>query len=142
LSNAIDYAISHDVICVASVGNDGQNILVYPAAYGRVIGVASTSNSDSRSSFTNFGKDVEVAAPGEAVIAPYPFNHYAMAWGTSFSSPQVAGAAALLLQINPFLGVAAASNALSHAVPVGGNMGAGRIDLVKALNSLSTASGR
>lgn len=137
LTNAINFAIANNVICVASVGNEGQNILVYPAAIGNVIGVASTTNSDSRSAFSNYGKDVAIGAPGEAVILPYPKNHYAVAWGTSFSSPQVAGAASLLLQLNPFLGVANASKALSQAAPVnGGQLGAGRLDLTKALNSI------
>ena len=71
------------------------------------------------------------------MILPYPKNHYAVAWGTSFSSPQVAGAASLLLQVNPFLGVANASKALGQAAPVnGGQLGAGRLDLMKALNSI------
>ena len=137
LANAINFAIANNVICVASVGNEGQNILVYPAAIGDVIGVASTTNSDARSAFSNYGKDVEIGAPGEAVILPYPMNHYAVAWGTSFSSPQVAGAVSLLLQVNPFLGVANAAKAISKAAPVnGGPLGSGRLDLMRALNSV------
>ena len=138
LTDAIAYAVANNVSCVASVGNDGQNILVYPAAYSGVIGVGSTSTSDTRSTFSNYGKDVQIAAPGEAVVLPYPRNHYAIAWGTSFSSPQVAGAISLLLDVNPFLNVGNVIRAISQAAPVnGGQAGAGRLDLVKALKSIS-----
>jgi subtilisin family serine protease len=137
LSTAIAYAAANNVICVASAGNDGQNILVYPAAVTTVIGVASTTPYDTRSSFSNYGKAVQIGAPGEAVILPYPRNHYAVAWGTSFSSPQVAGAISLLLDASPFLSISNATKAISQAAPVtGGQLGAGRLDLVKALNSL------
>ena len=47
LSNAIRHANRNHVICVASAGNDGRNVAVYPAAYSdRVMGVASTTDSD------------------------------------------------------------------------------------------------
>ena len=88
-------------ICVASAGNDGQAIQVWPASYGSVMGVASTSNQMIRSLFSNYGNSlVALAAPGEGVITLYPKEHYAQVWGTSFSAPWVSGAAALLLDIN------------------------------------------
>ena len=66
LAAAIAYANSQRVICVASAGNDGGNVTVYPAGYGQVMGVGSTNNSDVRSSFSNYGTVVSVAAPGKA----------------------------------------------------------------------------
>src|SRR5205807_2009793 len=84
-------------ICVASAGNDNRKVLVYPAAFGNVVGVGSTTLDDHRSAFSNYGADlVTVAAPGEALVTTYPGNHYAMAWGTSFSSGLVSGATAPL----------------------------------------------
>jgi subtilisin family serine protease len=95
---AINYATRKGAVCVASVGNEGQAALVYPAAFGNVIGVASTNQQEQRSSFSNYGADlVTVAAPGEALITTYPGAHYAAVWGTSFSSALVAGGADLLL---------------------------------------------
>jgi thermitase len=95
---AINYATRKGVVCVASVGNDGETRLVYPAAFGNVIGVASTNQQNQRSSFSNYGPDlVTVAALGEALITTYPGAHYAAVWGTSFSSALVAGGADLLL---------------------------------------------
>ena len=73
LKAALDYAVSQGVICVASAGNDGQAIQVWPAAYSDVIGVAATNNQKIRSLFSNFGNSlVSVAAPGEGVITTYP----------------------------------------------------------------------
>jgi len=98
LARAINYANRNGVICVASTGNDGQRTFVYPAGLSGVIGVASVSQSNLASSFTNYGKDlVTVATVGEGLVTTYFGSHYAAVWGTSFSSALVAGAAADLL---------------------------------------------
>src|SRR5437660_9637701 len=89
LKRAINYAASHGVVCVSSGGNNGSRLPVYPAAFDNVLGVGSTSNLDARSTFSNFGDDVQLAAPGEGIITTYPGGHYAAAWGTSFSTESV-----------------------------------------------------
>lgn len=133
LQNAIQYALSKSVTLVAASGNDGQQILVYPAAYNTVIGVGSTSNTDVKSTFTNFGTNsIYVGAPGEGVITTYPAGNYAAGWGTSFSAPLVAGEAALLLQAKPSMHPGDVANAVSHAMAVS-QMGHGRADLCQAL---------
>ena len=84
LTDAINYANSHNVICAASSGNDGMDEMVYPAGLQNVMGVASTNNQDQRSTFSNYGNQIVwVAAPGEGVITTYPFATYAAGWGTS-----------------------------------------------------------
>ena len=136
LKNAINYANSHGLICVASVGNDGtQNPSVFPAGYlSQVIGVASTNNSDIRSTFSNYGNTlVDVAAPGEGDVTLYPGNNYAEGWGTSFSAPLVAGGAALLVQLGGnHINVAQATQAILQAIPTGQGLGAGEVDLFQA----------
>ncbi|MCX6602695.1 MAG: S8 family serine peptidase [Acidobacteria bacterium] len=124
LSDAIAYAVKRGVICVASVGNDGKEKRVYPAAFSRVIGVSSTNYSDKRSPFSNYGEDSKASAPGEAVITTFPGNHYAGVWGTSFSTPMVAGAMAIMRQINPKMDAADAADLLEHGLKVRGDMGA------------------
>jgi len=101
LARAINYANSRGVISVASAGNDGQKTVTYPGGFLGVIDVASTDNNDIQSTFTNYGAPpVWLAAPGEGVVTLYPFNTYAAGWGTSFSTPLVAGSAALLLGVH------------------------------------------
>jgi subtilisin family serine protease len=136
LQGAIQYALNKNVVVVAASGNDGQQILVYPAAYNSVIGVGSTDNSDAKSSFSNFGTNaVFVAAPGEGVITTYPGGNYAAGWGTSFSAPLVAGEAALILQARPGFKPGDVANAISRDVAVQ-QMGHGRADLCLALSSI------
>lgn len=133
LKAALDYAVSQGVVCVASAGNDGQAVQVWPAAYSDVIGVASTNNQKIRSLFSNFGDSlVSVAAPGEGVITTYPQEHYAQVWGTSFSAPLVSGGASLLLDVNLRTNEAMAVSDLSHATAIGQQLGAGELDLYQA----------
>lgn len=132
---AISYANSKRVVCVASAGNSGVRVLVYPAAMKKVEGVGSTSNTDTRSVFSNFGDDlVGIAAPGENLIAAWPARNYAAASGTSFSTALVSGAAALLVQLDPNMNQAQATAALEQAkvLPVSDQLGAGRLDIYRA----------
>jgi subtilisin family serine protease len=81
LANAIKYANSNGVVSVASAGNDGEQIMVYPGGLPGVVDVASTSNQDTQSVFTNYGAPpVWLAAPGEGVVTTYPWGTYAAGW--------------------------------------------------------------
>jgi hypothetical protein len=143
LKNAIQYANSNGSICVAAAGNDGQQTTVYPAGYSNmVMGIASTSNSDTQSTFTNYGSMVFAAAPGEGVVTLYPFGTYAATWGTSFSTPFVAGTASLLLDNGILFGFlpgqneSDAANAIAHARYINNYLGHGRLDVYQALQTL------
>jgi subtilisin family serine protease len=99
-----------------------------------VIGVASTTNLDQRSAFSNFGNGlVQLAAPGEALITMFPGGRYAAAWGTSFSAALVSGAAALVEQIVPGIEPNNAQQILNRAVRVGQDLGQGRLDVSLAV---------
>jgi subtilisin family serine protease len=133
LRRALDFAANTGVISVASAGNDGQPILVYPAGLDNVMGIASTDYMDQRSSFSNYGQPlVWVAAPGEAIISTYPFGAYAASWGTSLSAPFVSGVAALLLDIRD-CNQAQAAQAISNARRLGPELGYGRLDVYQAV---------
>ncbi|HKD80499.1 MAG TPA: S8 family serine peptidase [Candidatus Angelobacter sp.] len=141
LQAAVQYALNKNVILVAASGNDGLKTLVYPASYGGVQGIGSTTSTDTRSSFSNFGSGVVTfAAPGEGVITTYPGGNYAAGWGTSFSAPMVAGSAALVLQARPAAKPGDIPNALSKTKQIG-DMGYGRIDLFASLTNLVNSSG-
>lgn len=141
LASALQLANQSTLIAGASAGNDGQKEIVYPAALqSLVMGVASTSDLDTRSSFSNFGNSIVwVAAPGEAIVTTYPFGTYAAGWGTSFSAPFVSGTASLLLNKQTKTDEAQAAAAVAHAVALGPDMGNGRLDIVQALQALSPA---
>jgi subtilisin family serine protease len=157
LANAVNYATANGVICVASAGNSGEQATVYPAALKGVIDVASTSDEDTPSSFSNYGAPpVWLAAPGEGVMTTYPFGTYAAGWGTSFSTPLVSGTAALMVS-SCGTGVSVgshslnlscpsvepqAANALAHTQPISDpQMGRGRLDTYRALQAWRNSLG-
>lgn len=134
VASATRFATIRKVICVASAGNDGKDEMVYPAGFANVMGIASTTNSDTLSTFSNYGSDlVTVAAPGEGIITTYPFGTYAAGWGTSFSTPLVSGAAALLLSVSTHCNEYFAEQSLAHAVSISADVGNGRVDLYQAV---------
>jgi subtilisin family serine protease len=142
LSQAVSYANQNGVVLVAAAGNENTSAPVYPAALnGNVLGIASTTNWDARSSFSNYGNsDVWIAAPGEYIISTFPGGSYASASGTSFSSPLVAGTAALLLSAQASLNQAAAASALSHAVQLTPDLHNGRLDVYQAVSAWVNSS--
>jgi hypothetical protein len=134
LSNAINYASNSGMILVAAAGNENTSARVYPAAFnGEVVGVASTTDYDTRSSFSNYGDaDVWIAAPGENIISTYPGGTYASSSGTSFSSPLTAGTVALLMSMKSGLNQTNAANSLAHAVVLTPDLNHGRLDVYQA----------
>jgi len=136
MANAITYVNGKGIICVASAGNSSEDINVYPAALSAVMGVASTTDYDTRSSFSNYGSDVWVAAPGEGVISTYPYGTYSAGWGTSFSAPFVSGTAALLVNVSASVNQQSAAAAIAHALWISSpGMGYGRLNIYAAVQS-------
>ncbi|MGB6778408.1 MAG: S8 family serine peptidase [Planococcus citreus] len=103
LREAVQYAHSKNVLVVAAAGNDGISSPYYPAAYQEVLSVASTDAADKRSAFSNFGKTIDIAAPGTGVFSIFPDESFGGMDGTSMSTPIVSGAAALLKANEPKL---------------------------------------
>ncbi len=108
LKTAVDAAYQAGCILIAAAGNDGgAGIPRYPAAWDNVISVGATDASGNLTYYSQRVTTVDVCAPGGSGGSPivsldYASNtRYASKVGTSFSSPMVAAAAALLLEADP-----------------------------------------
>lgn len=81
-----------------AAGNDSA--FIEPVRPDYVI-VGSTTSSDNRSGFSNFGPAVDVAAPGSSVRSTQRGGGYGNSSGTSFASPIAAGVGAMIFSVNP-----------------------------------------
>lgn len=139
--NIINYAYNKGCVLVAASGNDNVTTQFYPAAYNNVISVSSTTNTDAKSSFSNYGTWIDISAPGSAIYSTYVGTNFTSTYsriqGTSMASPFVAGMVGLMLSLNPNLTFAQITNCLySTADPVttnSGQMGAGRFNAYEAM---------
>jgi thermitase len=113
LQEAVNYAHARGVLVVAASGNDGGPVL-YPAVCEHVLSVAATDQDDNRASFSNYGPETDVAAPGVSIYSTgWPGDSradctsgYCRKSGTSGATPHVAGLAALMWSARPDLTVA------------------------------------
>ena len=103
LKEAMDYAEQQGVVVVSAVGNTGKTTAYYPAGYETVIGVGAVDRDENVYYHSNHNDSVFLAAPGVDVRSASSFGGYVLSSGTSFSVPQVTGAAAVLLGIDPAL---------------------------------------
>ncbi len=151
LHQQIDYAIGKGVTVIAAAGNDGCNCLSYPADYPEVIAVGASNADDTTASFSSYGANLDVMAPGTAgdvcssfYTSTNALNAYSCSYsGTSFSTPITSGMISLLLQQYPGLSPgtvqAIVDASADKTAAMGGSnftlqQGYGRIDVAKALS--------
>jgi subtilisin family serine protease len=149
LEDACRYAFEKGCVIVAAAGNNSGPVL-YPAAYDDYcLAVAATDADDNITNWSNFGPQVDVAAPGDYVFAALylpdnPHNYKAYGWGsgTSFAAPYVSGAAALVMAYKPFLSNSTVMNLIKYTADdvnesthpgVDYRMGYGRLNLKSLL---------
>lgn len=109
VQTAISNAIKADVSVVCSVGNDGTNIVRYPAGFPGVIGVGAVYKNGKMATYSNESSAVDILAPGgysngAQIFSTTPTTHnskgYAYSEGTSYATPHVAGTVAMMVGIN------------------------------------------
>lgn len=117
--DAVKYAYNKDVPVIVAAGNDSFKLSnEVPATTDRAITVAAVNSDFTPCDFSNYGRQVDIAAPGRKINSCLPFennmsvsstplngHYYSTAAGTSFSTPFVSAAAALLKTNNPDLSV-------------------------------------
>lgn len=158
VTEAIEYAYTHNVIMIASSGNSGTGIVSYPAAYPQVISVGAVHSGDELTSYSQYGINLELVAPGGDIFDrdwndytdgvlqetfsqgnPTDFGFWFYA-GTSSAASHVSGLAVLLLAKNPSRTIFDIRNILHiTSVDLGKKdwdekYGYGRIDAYYALN--------
>lgn len=153
LEAAINRAYNAGVVVVAASGNDGREGISYPARYTNAIAVGAIDSNHQLASFSNYGPEQDVVAPGVNIYSTMPTysvtltswwygysNNYDQMSGTSMATPMVAGVCALILSANPNLSPAEVRNILESTATDLGSVGwdkyygYGEVDALAAVN--------
>lgn len=137
---ALDYVYDKGVIHFNSAGNNGEENPPRQA-FEEMILVASTNDQDVKSDFSNYGKHVQISAPGEDILSTVPKNKYELMSGTSMATPNAAGSAALIWSAHPDWTraqvaaqlIGTADNIDAKNPDYKGLMGSGRVNNYRAL---------
>jgi subtilisin family serine protease len=128
LDAAVANSINAGVTYAVAAANDWGDACYYsPARIAAALTVAASTTADERSWFSNYGRCVDLYAPGSGILSAWHTGSTATNTldGTSMASPHVAGVAALYLQGNPTAAPATVSAAIVNSAYTGGLAGAG-----------------
>lgn len=151
IGNQISYAEAEGIVVVSSGGNENSGDDPYfPGRHSKAIMVAALDVNDAKASFSDYGSEIEVCAPGVGIRSSFPGNGWAIGSGCSFATPFVTGVAALLISRNPSLspeavvlrieGSALSVDQLPANQSFQGELGAGLINASGAVGSSTTST--
>ena len=141
MKNAVSYATDNGALVVAAAGNDGQGRVSYPAAYEECLAVSALDPDETLAYYSNYGSEIELAAPGTNVLSTWTDDGYDSISGTSMATPVVAGTAGLALAAHDLTNAELRDHLKATAVDVGlssDEQGSGRVD---AGNAVTTEPG-
>jgi len=101
LKQSILNAIASGVVFVTIAHNDGSGIIRFPGNLTNCITLGATDVQDRRASFSNYGPQIDLVAPGTNICTVWYLGGISYWWGTSLSAPQASGVAALLASLRP-----------------------------------------
>ena len=147
VEDAVNYALSKGVLLVAASGNNGISSISCPAALNGVMAVGATTSDDQRASYSNYGSELDVVAPGgtfgSSIYSTYWGGGYTSMYGTSMATPHVAGLAALIWSFIPSYSSNQVRSAIQNSTDDLGDagwdqyFGYGRINAWQAMESVS-----
>lgn len=146
VADAVKYAQARGVLVIAAAANSGSNTPSYPAALDGVVAVGNSTQSDTRTSSSNYGPWVDLFAPGQSIVSTWPrsrrpANPYETLTGTSMSTPLVSGVASMVWGQRPYLTAAGVAARLKSTTDVMDGSGTftetGRFNAARAVSGLS-----
>jgi subtilisin family serine protease len=144
IRDVIAYAHAKGCILVAAAGNVDQAGIFYPAGYDQTIAAGASTSYDQRATFSSYGRNLDVLAPGSNILSTFPNDQYGTLGGTSMATAHVSGLAALVLSKDPSLSAEEVRQVINaSAVDLGPSgwdpeHGNGRIDGLRALSMEQT----
>jgi PKD repeat protein len=149
----INYAVlEKDAVVVAAAGNTDEELNFYPASFEYVLSVGASDIDDNKASWATYSYYIDLMAPGDQVFTTKNDGGYEITTGSSFSSPMVAGAAALVRSRFPALDAIQVMEQLrvtsddiyelGQNMNYEGRLGKGRLNIQRALSDILAPSVR
>jgi len=155
VQDAVNYAWNKGIVLVGAAGNNAREESFYPASFTNVISVSATQVNDEFASWSSYGANVDVSAPGASVqttnctVCTYAdhntWGDHTYISGTSFATPNVAGTIALIRARFPADSPARVTSRLIASVDDRGyagfdkRYGRGRVNAYRALGGVTSA---
>lgn len=143
MKNAVSYADDQGSLSICAAGNDGTSSVSYPAAYSECVAISAVDSSENLASFSNYGSEIELAAPGVDVLSTTTETRgsYERLSGTSMATPVTSGVAGLTLAQHDLTNAELRSHLKNTAKDIGlssDKQGSGQVN---AYNAVTTTPG-